>query len=168
MKKLVLILFLSFYAATFAQYKDPGFPTTTVEDGILNHSNSSDNNIFGFLNSDNFEMHHQFDLSYSAFGNQGLALSIYTNSMLYNFSDNLNVQTDISFVNSPYTTLSKDFQNNLNGIYLTRAATQLQTMEKLSTYLFSITEFQTVSVLIAFMEVRSTGTDFILLMSDTE
>ena len=122
MKKLVLMLFLGFYAAAFAQYKDPGFPTTTVEDGILNHSNSSDNNLFGFLNSDNFEMHHQFDLSYSAFGNQGLALSIYTNSMLYNFSDNLNVQTDISFVNSPYTTLSKDFQNNLNGIYLTRAA----------------------------------------------
>jgi hypothetical protein len=122
MKKLVLMLFLGFYTAVFAQYKDPGFPTTTVEDGILNHSNSSDNNIFGFLNSDNFEMHHQFDLSYSAFGNQGLALSIYTNSMLYNFSDNLNVQTDISFVNSPYTTLSKDFQNNLNGIYLTKAA----------------------------------------------
>ena len=121
MKKLVLMLFLGFYVVAFAQYKDSGFPTATVEDGILNHS-TSDNDIFGFLNSNNFEMHHQFNLSYSAFGNQGLALSIYTNSMLYNFSDNLNVQTDISFVNSPYTTLSKDFQNNLNGIYLTRAA----------------------------------------------
>jgi len=122
MKKLLLLLLFGFYTAVFAQYKDPGFPTATVEDGILNHSNSSDNDLFGFLSSDNFEMHHQFNLSYSAFGNQGLALSIYTNSMLYNFSDNLNVQTDISFVNSPYTTLSKDFQNNLNGIYLTRAA----------------------------------------------
>ena len=76
MKRLILILFLGFYAAAFAQYKDTGFPKATVEDGILNHSNSSDNDIFGFLNSNNFQMHHQFNLSYSAFGNQGLALSI--------------------------------------------------------------------------------------------
>ncbi|HSP89036.1 MAG TPA: hypothetical protein VLN45_12945, partial [Ignavibacteriaceae bacterium] len=61
-------------------------------------------------------------MSYSSFGNNGVALGVYTNSMLYNFSDNLNIQTDISFVNSPYSTLGQDFQNNLNGIYLSRAA----------------------------------------------
>lgn len=121
MKKLVLMLFLGFYSGVFAQYKDPGFPTETVKDGIIDHSYSS-GNLFGFLNPEKFHMNHQFSLSYSAFGNQGLALSIYTNSILYNITDNLDVQTDISFVNSPYSTLGKDFQNNLNGIYLSRAA----------------------------------------------
>jgi hypothetical protein len=121
MKKLVLMLFLSFCAGVFAQYKDPGFPTETVKDGIIDHSYTS-GNLFGFLNPENFHMNHQFSLSYSAFGNQGLALSIYTNSILYNITDNLDVQTDISFVNSPYSTLGKDFQNSLTGIYLSRAA----------------------------------------------
>lgn len=121
MKKLVLMLFLGFYTGVFAQYKDPGFPTETVKDGIIDHSYSS-GNLFGFLNSENFHMNHEFSLSYSAFGSQGLALSIYTNSILYNITDNLDVQTDISFVNSPYSTLGQDFQNSLNGIYLSRAA----------------------------------------------
>jgi hypothetical protein len=67
-------------------------------------------------------MNHQLSMSYSAFGSNGVALGVYTNSMLYNFSDNLNIQTDISLVNSPYSTLGQDFQNNLNGIYLSRAA----------------------------------------------
>jgi hypothetical protein len=61
-------------------------------------------------------------MSYSAFGSNGIALGVYTNSMLYNFTDNLNIQADISLVNSPYSTLGQDFQNNLNGIYLSRAA----------------------------------------------
>jgi len=121
MKKLVLILFLGLYAGVFAQFKDPGFPTETVKDGILDHSYSS-GNLFGFLSSENFHMNHQFNLSYSTFGNQSIALGVYTNSMLYNFTDNLNVQADVSLVNSPYSTFGTDFQNSLNGVYLTKAA----------------------------------------------
>jgi hypothetical protein len=121
MKKLILILILGIYAGAFAQFKDPGFPNESIKDGVIDPSYSS-GNLFGFLNSENFHMNHQFSMSYSSFGNKGVALGVYTNSMLYNFSDNLNVQTDISFVNSPYSTLGQDFQNNLNGIYLSRAA----------------------------------------------
>ena len=121
MKKLVLLLILGIYAGVYAQYKDPGFPTESVKDGIIDPSYSS-GNLLGFLNSENFHMRHQLSMSYSAFGSNGIALGVYTNSMLYNFTDNLNIQADISLVNSPYSTLGQDFQNNLNGIYLSRAA----------------------------------------------
>lgn len=121
MKKLILILFLGIYSGALAQYKDPGFPTENVKDGIIDPDYST-GNLLGFFNTENFHMNHQFSMSYSSFGNQGLALGVYTNSMLYNFSDNLNIQADISLVNSPYSTLGQDFQNNLNGIYLSRAA----------------------------------------------
>ena len=104
----------------FAQFKDSGVESPDIKDGIVDHSASG--NLFGFLNSDNFQMKHSYDLSYSSFGGQGFALGVYTNSMFFRINPELNVQTDISVVNSPYSTLGKNFQNNLNGIYLSRAA----------------------------------------------
>jgi hypothetical protein len=118
MKKLFLII-ISFTALSYAQFRDPAFPETTVKDGIISSNSSS---LFGFLNSENFSMNHSYNLSYSAFGGEGLALSMYTNSMFYNFADNLNVQLDASIMHSPYSTLGKDFENNLSGIYISRAA----------------------------------------------
>jgi len=118
MKKFFLIL--SFISITaYSQFRDSGFPDTSVKDGIVNNSGPS---LFGFLGSDNFQMHHTYSLSYSSFGNNGLALGVYTNSMLYRFSDNLNVQADISVMHSPYSSFGKEFQNSLTGIYLSRAA----------------------------------------------
>lgn len=118
MKKfLVLLGILS--SLSFAQFKDSGFPTETPKDGIYNKSS---NFLFDFLNSENFSMKHSFSMSYSAFAGEGIALGVYTNSMMYKFSDNLNVQLDASIVNSPYSTFGKDFQNSLNGLYISRAA----------------------------------------------
>jgi hypothetical protein len=120
MKKIVLIIVLGFALTGFAQFKDSGMNGPEIKDGIVDHSASG--NLFGFLNSENFQMKHSYDLSYSAFGGQGFALGVYTNSMFFKLNPDLNVQTDISVVNSPYSTLGKNFQNNLNGIYLSRAA----------------------------------------------
>jgi hypothetical protein len=119
MKKLAILILLAFSVSGYAQYKDSGFPKESIKDGIVNNQSSP---LFGFLNSENFHMRHSFSMSYSAFGNQGLALGVYTNSMLYQFAENLDVQADISVVNSPYSTFSKEFQNSLTGIYLSRAA----------------------------------------------
>lgn len=120
MKKLVFMLIIGMYAGVFAQFKDSGFPKESIKDGVVDQSSS--NNLLGFLNTENFHMRHQYNLSYSSFGNHGLALGVYTNSMFYNFTNNLNVQADISLVHSPYSSFGKDFQNDLNGIYLSRAA----------------------------------------------
>jgi hypothetical protein len=119
MKKFVLILVLAFSLTAYGQFKDPGFPTESVKDGIITNQS---NNLFGFLNSDNFLMRHQYNLSYSSFGGHGLALGIYTNSMFYRIAENLDIQADISLMHSPYSSFGKEFQDDLTGIYLSRAA----------------------------------------------
>jgi hypothetical protein len=119
MKKLTLIILVLFVSVSYSQFKDPGFPTSNVKEGIISNSFSP---LFGFLNSDNFQMKHSYSLSYSSFAGQGLALGVYTNSMFYKFSDNLDVQVDASLVHSPYSSFGKDFQNSLTGFYINRAA----------------------------------------------
>lgn len=75
----------------------------------------------GFFNPENFTMHHSYSMSYSAFGNQGIALGRYTNTMEYKIADNLDVRAAISMQHSPYNTFDKSMQNGLNGIFLDRA-----------------------------------------------
>lgn len=119
MKKIIFIVVLGFAISVSAQIKPNGMESPRITDGIVNQNSG---NLFNFLNSENFSMTHSFNLSYSAFGNEGLALGVYTNTMAYKFSDKLNVQTDISIVQSPYSTFSKNVQNSINGLYLSRAA----------------------------------------------
>lgn len=119
MKKLAFLLFFGFTALGYAQYKEPGFPTSHVSDGLIDYDSGS---LFSFLKSENFLMKHSFSLSYSAFGNEALSLGVYTNSMFYKFNNNLNAQLDVSFVQSPYSTLGKEFQKSIDGFYISRAA----------------------------------------------
>lgn len=118
MKK-IIILFVGLSILGFAQFKDNGFPKEEPRNGIFNRTSNS---FFNFLTDENFSMNHSVSMSYSAFAGHGLALGIYTNSMMYKFSDNLNFQLDASLVNSPYSTFGKDFQNSINGLYISRAA----------------------------------------------
>lgn len=119
MKKMMFLLAAILTLNSYAQFKEAGFPTESIRDGIIDQSSGS---LFGFLNSDNFQMKHSYNLSYSSFGSNGLALGMYTNSMLLKLSNNMNVQVDASIIHSPYSTFGKDFQNQLNGVYITRAA----------------------------------------------
>lgn len=119
-KYLFAICFLGFSLVAFGQFKDSGFHSGDIEQGIVN--NTSSGSILGFLNSSNFQMHQSYSLSYSSFGSgQGMALGVYTNSMLFKITHDLNLQVDASVVNSPYSTFGKDFQKSINGIYLTNA-----------------------------------------------
>lgn len=119
MKKLLIVIFVLFVSVNYAQFKDPAFPTTDIKDGIVDYGSGS---LFGFLNSENFTMRHSFSMSYSAFAGQGIALGTYTNSMMYRFSDDLNVQVDASITHSPYSTFGQEFQNDIFGLYISRAA----------------------------------------------
>lgn len=125
MKKLGILFFVIVgLSVANAQYKDSGFHESDIKNAMIDNSPSS---FFGFLKSSNFQMHQTYDFSFSSFGNgQGLALGVLTNSMFYKFSDKLNGQLDISLVHSPYSTLGKDFQNSINGIYVSRAAINYQ------------------------------------------
>ncbi|MHB1687584.1 MAG: hypothetical protein ACYCVH_09430 [Ignavibacteriaceae bacterium] len=129
MKKIFVFLFVGLTMTAFAQFKDSGLPTADVKDGMFNNNNNS---LFGFLDSQNFQMKQSYSMSYSAFGGQGLALGVYTNNMSYQFSKNLNVELEASVVNAPYSTLGKSFQNSLNGIYLNRVALNYQPWKDVS------------------------------------
>lgn len=119
MKKYLLAFIFIISSVVNAQFKDPVFPTETPKDGITDNSSGS---LFGFLSSDKFSMHHSIGVSYSSIGGYGTSLATYTNSMMYRFSDKMNVQLDASFVTSPYSSFGKEFQNSIQGIYISRAA----------------------------------------------
>ncbi|HSW55088.1 MAG TPA: hypothetical protein VLH59_08355, partial [Ignavibacteriaceae bacterium] len=68
MKNLLLITFLLSATFTFAQFRDSGFETNSVKEGIVTENSNS---LFGFLNSDDFIMRHSFSLNYSTFAGQG-------------------------------------------------------------------------------------------------
>jgi len=116
MKKVVLLLVLLPIIA-FSQFKESG--KLDINSGLFRSATSSF--FTNFLNSTNFQMKHSVGMSYSSFGNQGVALGTYTNTMMFKFADNLSFRTDISFVNSPYSSMGKNFSNSLNGVYLSNA-----------------------------------------------
>jgi len=118
MSKLLLILIVFSFTA-FGQFKDDGLNQPKVKEGIVDQSSGY---AFGFMNSENFQMRHSFSLSYSSFGGQGTSLGSYTNSMYYKLMNNLNVQMDVSLLFSPYSSFGQNFQNDINGVYISKAA----------------------------------------------
>ncbi|KAB2909403.1 MAG: hypothetical protein LC102_02390 [Ignavibacteriales bacterium] len=119
MKKILLFVIMLAIGAS-AQFKKDPFDKPDIKEGLFNKEKGGDffSNLF---NSENFSMHHSFNASYSTFGQYGLATTTYTNSMFYKFSDNLNIRLDASLVYSPYNSLGKTFQDNINGLYISRA-----------------------------------------------
>ncbi len=117
MKKLILAAVL-LSTLSFAQFKDQNVFKPSVADGLVDRSN---NYILGIFDPSKFSMSQSYSMSYSASGSAGLALGVYTNAMMYRFSNDLNLQVDASLMHSPYNTFGKNFQSNLNGIYVSRA-----------------------------------------------
>lgn len=121
MKKIggLMALMLILSSVSFAQFRDQLSNQPSVQNSLI-HSDES-NLLFGFFNPANFSMRQSVSMSYMSFGNQGLALGTYTNSMSYKISDPLTLSADVSLLNSPYSSLGSKFSQGLNGIYLTRA-----------------------------------------------
>jgi len=120
MKKILVLIFIAIVSTGYSQYRTTGLSTEHISDGIISQNQGT--TLLGFLDSNNFQMHHSYDVSYSSFGSSSLALTTYTNSMFYQFSNKLDIQVDASVVYSPYSSLGKNFENNINGVYLTKAA----------------------------------------------
>lgn len=119
MKKLLGILFLCVSFVTQAQFKGDENKPIDINQGIL--SSNPVGSLFSFLNSENLSMNHSFGMSYSSFGNDGMALGVYTNKISYEFSEKFDFQINTSFVNTPYNTLGENFTNSINGVYIDRA-----------------------------------------------
>lgn len=118
-KLFIVLLFLSAGFAT-AQFGNNEIPDPPIKDAITN-GNSNNNLLFGFFNSENFKMTHNFSMSYVNLGSNSMALGVYTNSMFYRISDPLTVQLDVSLTNSPYNSFGKQFQNDFNQIFISKA-----------------------------------------------
>jgi len=77
--------------------------------------------MFGWFDPSKFSMHHSMEMSYMSFGGQGMSLGTYTNTMMYQFADNLNARADISMSFSPSSSFSSfggKGSSNFSGIYL--------------------------------------------------
>ena len=132
MKNILLMIFLVSTTASFAQFKDSGFETNSVKEGIVSENSNA---IFGFLNSDDFIMRHSFSLNYATSGGQGMSLTSYTNSMFYRLMNNLNVQLDVSVMYSPYSTMGEQFQKDISGVYISNAAINYHPWDNFSVHL---------------------------------
>ena len=113
-----LVVMLCFTTA-LAQFKTSVSPRSTVAESLVKTDNGGF--MFGLFDPNNFSMRHSFSLSYQTFGSQGLSMGMYTNSMMYKFSDDLDVSADISLMASPFNTLGKQYQSSLSGLFLNRA-----------------------------------------------
>jgi len=120
MRKIYLLLAVFVFTASFAlcQYKSE---LENQNGGMPQILKSQENTILGLFNPENFSMKHSYTMSYSSLGGNGLALGMYTNSMNYKFTENLNVRADVSLIHSPFSSYSKGVTDNLTGIYLSRA-----------------------------------------------
>lgn len=121
MKKIcgLMVLVLIMSSVSFAQFKDQLSDQPSVQSSLIRSDEG--NSLLGFFNPANFSMRQSVSMSYTTFGNQGLALGMYTNSMSYKISNPLTLSADVSILNSPYSSLGSKFSQGLNGIYLTRA-----------------------------------------------
>ncbi|MEJ5306169.1 MAG: hypothetical protein WHV63_09535 [Ignavibacteria bacterium] len=118
--KNILIVILLTSGIIFGQLKSQKPQEINVGSAML--SPKSGNLLFGFFNPSNFKMSHSYNFSYTSFGKSSLALGVYTNSMFYKISDPLTMELDISLTHSPFNSFGREFQNQFNGIFVSRAA----------------------------------------------
>ena len=104
---------------TQAQFKRTSQEEPKVSDSFIRPTTQSD--WLGFFNPDNFKMRQSYSMSYTSMGGQGLALGMYTNSMLYKVSDKVDARVDVSLQHSPYSTFDQRLQSSLTGVFLNRA-----------------------------------------------
>ena len=104
-----------------AQFKEIPYATKTKL--------KSNNLIFGFINPKNFSLTHSINISYVTSGNASASITSYTGTLAYRILDNLKLSADVTMQYSPFATLgssnplvNNDFQNSLNGVYLSRVS----------------------------------------------
>jgi len=77
--------------------------------------------LFGWFDPSKFSMHHSVEFSYMSFAGQGMTMGTYTNSMMYQFADNLNARADVSMSFTPtnsFSSFGTKGANNFSGLYL--------------------------------------------------
>ena len=115
-----------------AQLRSQADHESRVSQGLYGNSGSSF--LFGLIDPARFQMRHSIQFSYHTFGNQGVSLGTYTNSMSYAFAENLSARADISLSYSPYNTFSNNRggSRNFSSIHLSRAEINYKPFENMT------------------------------------
>jgi hypothetical protein len=118
-----LLLVLALIGATArAQFKTQVEQESRVSNSI--YQQPAESFLFGWFNPEKFHMSHSLSFNYMTMGGEGVSLGTYTNSMMYEFADNLNARADVSLSYSPFASsslMSKGLKNSLSSVYLSRA-----------------------------------------------
>lgn len=116
----VIVTLLLLPATLLSQFRGEEPRRPSVAEGMTQSSSGSA--ILGFFHPDNLEMRHSLSFSYGMFGDRGMGVSMYTNSLRYRISEPLSVRADISMLFSPFGSANSMFKNDLSGIFLRRAS----------------------------------------------
>jgi hypothetical protein len=114
-----LVAVMLCFTTASAQFKSTVDPQSTVSQSILRPDDGG--LLFGWFDPSKFDMRQSFSMSYTSFGGQGLSLGVYTNSMMYKVSNDLDIRADVSLMASPFNSFGKQAQNSLSGLFLNRA-----------------------------------------------
>ena len=121
MRKISIILITASFLGNlgFAQFKEIPYETKTKL--------KSNNLIFGFINPQKFSLTHSVNISYVTSGDASASITSYNGTLSYEILKNLKLSADVTMQYSPYASLgssnpliNRDFQNSLNGVYLSR------------------------------------------------
>ena len=119
---MALVAVVATSTAAWGQFKSQVEQESRVSDGIIQHADPS--LLFGWFNPENFHMRLSLSFSYLTMGGEGVSLGTYTNSMMYEFAQNLNARADVSLSYSPFgssSIMGKGLGNSLSSVYLSRA-----------------------------------------------
>jgi len=115
---LVAIISAGAMVQASAQFRADGRDEPRVADGLIHEQPSAA--LFGWFNPDRFHMRHSLSFSYMTVGDQGLSLGTYTNSMMYDFADNLRARADMTLSTSPFGSFPLRGRNDLGNLSLSR------------------------------------------------
>ena len=101
MKILILLFSITFFSVSIAdaQLRDD-LSGPSEYSGIVSTDNTPSSG--SWMNALNMTMNHSYSMTFSSFGGQMQNINAYTNSMLFDISENLDAQVDISFLHSPF------------------------------------------------------------------
>ena len=115
----VIALSLLAVSKSYSQFKRTADDEPKVSDSFIRPETDSD--LLSFFNPENFKMRQSVSMGYMTIGGQGLALGMYTNSMMYKFSSQFDARVDVSLQSSPYSSFDQRLQSSLTGVFLNRA-----------------------------------------------
>ncbi|MEK6570202.1 MAG: hypothetical protein AABZ61_02450 [Bacteroidota bacterium] len=107
------------YGSAAAQFKSQTEEKPRVAESMIRPEGSG--SFLGFFKPENFMMRHSYSFSYMLMSGRNVGVGMYTNSMFYKVSDPLDVRLDVSLMHSPFNSFGKQYQNDLNKLFINRA-----------------------------------------------